>query len=362
MNNISFDIDKVIYSYLFICSLMLVFNIIYIFYSSRRKRIYERSVESWRKSIYRQLVLTNEGKPVDQKHKKLMERKLINTNQLFAYVRVLDELREQGEGLGRYLSDNYIPIQSLAYRYARKDSMDKGFFAFFISRNKPWEDGEFRPLIEILLSYMKDSTVYCREKVLNALYAIGNSQGVENALQIISDNKWFHHSKLLSDGLSTFTGDKEELALRLWSHLKEWDNNLMVSIVQFITSNSGKFKEVFFDGLQSEDVDIEIRMAILRYYRRHAYEPVRPLLLSYLRGEGVSDENMRIVTASVLDRYPGEDTVAVLKEAINHSNWYFRYNAASSLVRLKVDIKELQDILEGKDRYAKEILSYMIGQ
>lgn len=361
MNDMRFDIDKIIYSYLFICIMLLLYNIVYLFYSDRRERKYKRSARAWRKAIVRQINGIREGKMVERNHKKLMKKLLTNTNQLISYVRALDEVREYSVELEGYLRQNYMVIQSLAYHYAKKESIDRAYFAFFISKNAPFDGKEYRPLLEILLSYLEDSTVYCRENVLNALYTLGNSQAVENALQIINDRQWFHHQKLLSDGLMTFTGDKEELSEKLWRHMENWENNLMVSVVQFITASSDKFKERFFRVLQSGDVDLEIRLAILRYYRRHVYEPVRPLLLSYLKGENITDENMRIVTASVLDRYPGEETVEALKASLHHSNWYFRYNAASSLVTLKVDITQLQDVLEGKDRYAKEILTYMIG-
>lgn len=356
------NIDTVIYSYMFIGITLLIYNIQYIFYSNRREKKYEESVKVWKKSIERQISLISKGRVVESNHKKQMKEKLTNTNQLISFVRALDILREQEEDVSRYINENYIEIQSLAHHYSKKESMDRAFFAFFISKNPPNQDKEYRPIMEILISYMEDSTVYCRENVLNALYALGNPQAVENALQVINDRQWFHHQKLLADGLMTFTGDKDELAELLWSHLRKWDKNLMIAVVQFITASSDKFKEQFFEVVQCIDIDIEIRIAILRYYRRHIYEPIRSLLLSYLKGEKLTDETIMIIAASVLDRYPGEDTIEVLKAAIHNSNWYFRYNAASSLVSLKVDIDDLQDVLDGKDRYAKEILTYMIEQ
>lgn len=360
MTSLGFNIDIIIYSYMFISGLLLVYNIFYMLFSNTRKKEYEESAKHWQDAIEKQLALLSEGKMLELKHKKDLEKKLTSTNQLISYARALDTLRKQGKELKEYLMENYMIIQSLAYHYRKKEITDKAFFAFFISNNSPCQGKEYKPIMEILLSYLDGSTVYCRENVLKALYALGNAQSVENALQIINDRQWFHHQKLISDGLMTFTGDKEELAELLWSHMKKWDDNLMISVVQFITVSSDKFKERFFMVLQSEDVEIEIRMAILRYYRRHVYEPVRPLLISYLNGEKVIDENMRIVTASVIDRYPGDETVAVLKAALHHSNWYLRYNAASSLVNLEVDINKLQDVLEGEDRYAKEILTYMM--
>lgn len=355
-----FDIDQVIYSYLFICITLLFYNIIYIFYSDRRKRKSKREIRMWKKAIYRQVLALNDGKLINPRYKKRMVKKLVNTNRLVSYVHALDILSDQGIDIEIYLKDTYIVIQTLAYKYIKKDDMDRAFFAFFISKTSPPNDKEYTPLMDILISYLKDSTVYCRENVLKALYAIGNSQAIENAFRVINDKKYFHHQKLISDGLLTFTGDKEELAERLWSNIKKWEINLAISIVHFITESSDKFKERFFEMLNSHDVDMEIKLAVMRYYRRHIYEPVRPQLISYVEAENEVDENMKIVAAAVLDRYPGRETVEALKLALNHSNWYFRYNAASSLVSLKVDITQLQDVLQGKDRFAKEILTYMI--
>ena len=69
-----------------------------------------------------------------------------------------------------------------------------------------------------------------------------------------------------------------------------------------------------------------------------------------------------IVSAAVLDRYPGKDTVAALKRALCHRNWYVRYNAASSLVRLGASQAELQDVFEGNDAFARDILQYMLEE
>ena len=77
---------------------------------------------------------------------------------------------------------------------------------------------------------------------------------------------------------------------------------------------------------------------------------------------GGSDVNLAIVAASVLDRYPGQDTVAALKAALSHPNWYVRYNAAGSLVALGQTEASLKDILDGPDRFAREILAYRLGE
>ncbi|MCR1839173.1 HEAT repeat domain-containing protein [Murimonas intestini] len=301
-----------------------------------------------------------QGENIEQEHLKLAEKKLVKTEALFSFGAALDALEEKSPGqTDAYMYSIQGGIQVLASRYAKKDSMDRAYFAFLISRHCPGSTEEFKPVMEILISFLDDSTVYCKENVLKALYSLGNVQAVENALQVFNDRGWFHHQKLLSDGLLTFRGDLEKLAERLWSHHREWNDRIMLSVIQFITGFSENYKEIFLPFLEQETAGREIRLAIMRYYRRHTYEPARPLLISLLLDEK-GEDNAKIVAASVLSQYPGEDTAAALKKALQYYNWYVRYNAASSLAAQRIPARELLDVLEGKDRYAKEILEYML--
>lgn len=355
-----FDIETVIYSYLFICVALLVYNIVYIFRSTGRNKRQEKTQKSWEQQIRQQLDRLSRGEEVTLDHQNRILSKLRRIQHLFAYGTSLDLIAQEEPILTElYMQANLGTIQTLASDYVKKDSMDRAYFAYLIAQHRPCDGQEFRPLMEILLSFMEDATVYCKENVFKALYALGNCQAVENALQIFNDRNWFHHQKLLSDGLLTFSGDRDELAARLWSHYGQWNEELMLSIIQFITGFSENYREPFFPILQREETDIEIRLAILRYYRRHHYEPVHSLLITYLWDEKEGD-NLKIVSAFVLSRYPGEGTVAALKHALSHHNWYVRYNAASSLVELDVPAAELEDVFAGNDQYAKEILIYML--
>lgn len=61
-----------------------------------------------------------------------------------------------------------------------------------------------------------------------------------------------------------------------------------------------------------------------------------------------------------LAAYPGEHTVEVLKQALSDSNWYIRFNASKSLESFHLPYLEFSDIVEGGDRYAREILQYRL--
>lgn len=350
------SINALIYIYMLICFSLLLYNIIYIIKSYISKKLMKKRSFYWKGEILKQISFLQKQENVEESHLRKLERKLSKTEELIAYVDALDSLNEH-DTFEIYLQNTFVAQQTLALKYAKKDSMNRAFFAYTISKYPSCIGEKFRPIMRILISYLDNSTVYCRENSLKALCALGNIQAVENALQILNDYHWFHHKKLLSDGLATFRGDKEKLMEVLWKHINDWDENIMISVVQFITICGGQYQEVFFPMLLSDNTSIEIRLGIMRYYRRYFYEPVREILYSFLQDDNI-DENLIIVAAIVLDRYPGEETIDILKEALHHHNWYVRRNAASSLYNLGVELDTLDNILNGDDRYAKDMLNY----
>jgi len=354
-------IDDIIYAYILVCIGLILFNVIYMFFTSYKNGQDNNYIIRWDKYIKKQIELIKDGKSIEPEHKNNLEKRLMFTNQLVAYVRALDKLREQGFNTRPYLFENYESFQYLAGKYKNEEVVARAFFAYFISKNAPCDGIKHNSLIESLLSYLNNSNMYCRENVLKALYSIGNLQSVENAFHILDKNKYFHHYKLLSDGLLTFTGDKEALAEKLYRHIRTWDVNMAIAVIKFISLTSDKYNERFLLLLKKRDVDPEIRIAIIRYFGHNVYEPAYQLLLKYMKITNFTNENIVIVTASVLDKYPGNETITVLKEALKNPNWYIRYNSAISLVKLKVGINELQDILNGEDQYAKEIITYIQG-
>ena len=68
------------------------------------------------------------------------------------------------------------------------------------------------------------------------------------------------------------------------------------------------------------------------------------------------------MAAAALKDYKGEDVISALKSALYSSNWYVRYNAAVSLEASGFSYTELIDVMAGKDRYAREMMEYRLGE
>lgn len=356
------DIDIIIYGYLFICIALIIFNIVYIFYSAAMKKKVIKNTRWWKSKILEQMEFVVNGTQISTSHTELLKKRLKSTNQLLMYSYAIDEVRKDGRDVGIYLRQNYTTYQELAHDYEKKESMDKAFFAYFISENTPCYHEEYRPIMQILISFLEDSTVYCRENVLKAFYAFGNVDMLVHVLGLFDERGIAHHRKLLADGLMTFRGDKEELADLLWQKCDEWNTEFVIATIQFMSTVSDKYAYVFFNELQRDGADLEIRLAMMRYFNNNRYNPIKPVLLEYVKNADAYDINLTIVAASVLGNYPGEDTQEVLLEAMHSPNWYVRYNACSSLINMIDEYSDVQSILEGNDAYAKEIMTYMLEE
>ena len=127
-------------------------------------------------------------------------------------------------------------------------------------------------LMGTLISYIGNSTVNCRTAVVRALCNIGNAEGVVNALRAVNDKSLFIHNQLLVDALSNFKGNKEILMEYLWKEAHHWNDNILISVIQFITKFSEDYNEAFLPILQNSSVSSEVRIAVIRYYGENIYE------------------------------------------------------------------------------------------
>lgn len=360
MINISIEVLVVLYGA--ICLALAAYSV---FYRIRERKvdrlIYKRTV-FWKKKIKIQCEELAKGKRCSKRHKRLLCKKLVQLNHLIAFQYALQAMKDnQVEQLDEYMKEMTSVLMFLGRTYSKKEDMEKAYLAYVISLFCPSDIQEYHGIMDILLSYLIETTIYCRENVLQALYRIGNVQAVENAFRILNDYHYFHHSKLLADGLITFSGDEKLLAQALWKACREWNEEMVIAVIQFITMCEEDFTACFWERMTDSNVSIEIRLALIRYYKKHYYEPANKQLCQYIEESDEKNVILGIVAASALENYPSVATMAVLNKALHHSNWYIRHNAARSLVHLGITNEEINYILKGTDPYAKEMLTYMLS-
>lgn len=359
MHVLSFKPEMVLYFYMANCIAVLIFNIIYIFidkYQGRRNKKRSTRLEAM---IRGQLELLASGQPVAPEHIKQLKRMLKRLTKLKAFEDSLGAVSSKAlDGYIRQLRPVFIALTSV---YEKRDFIEQAYFAWLIEKlGVDRGQASYDAIVNLLLAMVSRPDVHVRENALRALYSIGFADAVLSAWTIMENGEINHSVKLLTDGLLSFSGDRQALAELLYSRRKHFSQRLNLPVMQFIRFESGNFCQAFLELLQQDAEDKELRLEAIRYLGRYPYAPARGTLQQLIRYEEYIDWEFAAMSARALANYPGADTETALKEGLHARNWYVRLNCAEALVDgLKLPVLKLYDVYNSRDRYAREILQYV---
>lgn len=351
-------VEVLIYAYLAVCVAMIGFNIVCIFLFRREESEIEEKRFYYLGFIREQIAL---GETTEE-HRKFLLKKLSHIRGLLAFDKSLEVLSvEEPEKVQTYLHSLDNVFISLMQHYRRRDEIQAAYFPYLIARYQLFRGEDFPQIHTALAELLHSQSVYSRENALNAIYSIGISRNVVEALLIVDNNGYYHHKKLITDGLMSFSGDKDELDRMLWDHLSRFSLNMQLSILDYIRFSSGNFKEEMY-SLFSDRYDSEIHYCAIRYFGRYYYEPAYEKLMEFAENENNLHWEYTAITCSSLATYPSERTVEMLKKKLSSRNWYVRTNAAQALERMGLEYADLIDVIQGEDRYAGEIMRYQFDR
>lgn len=357
----NFSINGIISFYMLICLALMGFNILYIARSRHASRARSRRQQHWAETISAECACIRNGRPPSDRYSEQLVHRLRRTENLIAYHEAVLSVRKQDPGAVQQYLDAYSPVfYQLAILYRDRPAMDRAFLAHVIAVCRPACGHLTGRLSETLLTYFEDSTVFCRENILHALFALGDGSAVKRAFHLMNRQGWFHDSRLLADGLATFNGDRTELAWQLWEECRQWSDSFQVAVVRFAGLLTDSFCAEFLTALQRESTHTEVRFALVRYFQRRPYPAAHPFLLQLLARDQQETGGLAIAAASALVSYPGQETHAALFQALHSRSWYVRKNAAASLTALGGCQEDLALLRQQGDRYAVEMLEYMM--
>jgi len=344
--------------YMIICISLMIFNFMVVRKTVRQSAAATGISKKWKAIIYKQAVKASGGEISMLKHARFLLKKLANTEALIAFSHALHYLKgEFPEAYNDYIYNKYNVFENLANIYNEKTSVERACYADFICDFPEAAGDSHERTVGALISYIDKSNIYCRTNVLRALCSIGSVSGVMNALQVINDKQLFIHTQLLTDELLRFKGNKEDLGKYLWSEAWRWNDNIKVSVIQFIAQSSNSYNEEFLSVLQDSSVSAEVRIAVIRYYAENSYAPAQAALIK------LTDSSANITLAAeavlALASHPTPDAIAALREALYSQEWSVRYNASSVLVGMGNEI-DLTKVLRDDSEYARKIVSYML--
>lgn len=349
--------------YMFIGSALLVFNVWYIARHRGDDRRHWRKTGKWLREIKRQVRVASvvPGAHADEAHLKKLAEELQNVTELTAYDDALGRAAPffPKWQLQAYLLGCMRSFNVLTEAYSKHGDMEKAYYVQGMTRHLSTLGVE---LIreEQLYPFLANSNVFCRENTLRLLCAMGDAGAVHRAFAILAEKGIFHHEALLTGVLMAFSGDKSTLAMRLWQEVMVWPPHMGVAVIRFIELIGADYRQAFYANIKAYGLSHDVRIAMLRYFGKHPFEPMQELLFAYLRDADNGGADLAAVSARVLGAYPGQESITAIKDALFSKSWEVRNNAAVSLMELKANELDLDEVLSGQDKFAFEMLCYHI--
>jgi len=304
--------------FMVICISLLIFNFAVIRYARSKYARATNKIDKWKKILYMQAVMPDGAGVTASKHERLLLKKLVKPERLIAYAQALKHLKHEfPEAYTQYACRSFDTFRKLAVLYGRKPHIERTCYADFIGTFPEMAGDTCGELIDALIAYIDNENFHCRVKVFRALCNIGTIHGVVNVLQLFHDRSLFIHHQLLTNGLLHFNGDQEVLAKYLWDESRNWNDNLTVAVIRFITRISNRYNEAFLPVLRDASTHTEVCIAIVHYYKEYLYEPVIPVLVEFTITP--IDKDLAVEAKSTLALYPTLEVAAATTAATNAS-------------------------------------------
>lgn len=352
-------VEILIYAYLAVCASMIAFNIACIIVFRRR----DRKINSCKINFAEEIRRCIENNGVDERHRKFLTKKLRRINNLMAFDKTLEELfPENPDEIKRYIDALSPVFVYLSLEYLKKNKLQAAYFPYIIRKYRICSGQNISIITDTMLALVREPSLYCRQNAMQALNIIGDAASVVKALHMIDECGYYHHSKLISDGLLEFSGNSKRLSDMLWQEFPEFSEKMQLALLDYFRFSSDEHRERILQLLISESPTDEVAYSCIRYFGKYHYEPAYPYLLDFAEDADETHWEYTAITATALASYPCEKTEEVLKSLLHSRNWHVRYNASQSLDKLGYEYTDLIDIFEGEDRYAGEIMRYRLDQ
>lgn len=348
--------------------LVIAFNIA----SSVWGRLYERLLARWagrEAERFEEEVARSMEEGPSEGHLARVERRLRTLSGMESFDRVMEALGREDPGLReRYLARLAPVFDHLALR-APQGNVLRSAFASYLARRWYRADAPSEALMTYLRGQLSAPAVYARLNAFEAIVGLGSPNDIVHGLRDLGATGLVHSRRLASEALLDYRGDRDELASALlgaFPGLPTYGKLCVLSYLRLahvgrygVGGNARRDRwRLVRDVMSDEHEDREVRLACIRFFRSNVWMPVAKPLAAFARS-GTGEWEFAAVAATALASYPGADTVRALKGCLSSPVYQVRFNAARSLYELGLSLEDdLADVLEGPDRYARDMLRY----
>lgn len=362
------NVQLVIGFYAAISLMMIAFNLAYLQWEQLRGRRLARRTDKMTAALQDEIA-KNLDFPTEE-HLRYLERRLRLLAGMESFDRTMERLaRENKAASDRYLRGVAPVFDHVIPRCSRRDPLRRAYVAALARRwyrERPVDPAVLRALQEDL----RLTALYARQNAFEALVALGAPEDIARAMETLGEASVAHSRRLVSETLLAYPGDSSELADALLARFDELSCPMRVCVINYLRlAGAGREgggdgapadRYVFVRGLMNDhDEDKDLRLACARFFMRNPWDPALEDLVGMAHDDDVTHWEYAAVATLALSSYPQAIAVSALKRCLRSPVYQVRFNAAKSLYDLGLSLEgDLADVMEGPDRYAREMLAY----
>ena len=341
-------INNFIYFYIGVCILLVLFEIAWAQYIKIHNIRLKRKTEKYKKQIKEQIDYINLTGKIRKRYCRVMRYELKDVKNLMAFEKAYSEMIQKEDIIIYRKKMLYTFLRLSIYYDKTKNEMEKAYFAHLIGKYFKNLESEYvlSVFIGILYKFLECKSIYCKINAMDAIYSIGTTAHIVRAISIINKNQYTYNQVLLANGLKAAEGDKQILAQELFKRFDEYNKDIQISIIKFLSDFRYIDEDLILEKLKNNSTAIDVRCEIMRYFQKNKNEKAKQYLIKKLNKEKIVANDLIIKAIGTLGYYEEDEVYGLLNKLKESSDDLIKESVYRSLEkRQKLQKEKLLEVI-----------------
>ncbi len=255
----------------------------------------------------------------------------------------------------RQILNQVVDYEKIINSRVVRSSYRKSYALYLISEFKLNDD----KMGKIALDSLDDESLYVRNNSMRLISRMGNQEFMLETISRVSNSDKYFNSRIAIDFLDNYTGDGDRLNSEIFKRIHNYSErfkSLFIEHLINVNNDNQDIRDQVLDILANSKNN-EILIKATRYFYSIIDERAVEYILKNMSNERWS---LRASSSTAIQKYPGKETTAALKQNLKDPNYYVRKNAAASFTKIHSKEELFHEAYYNEDIFAKDALSYAI--
>ena len=307
----------IIYSYIFICISIIVFNILF---------IQKKKIDNIRRILKKELNFKEElsgfieNNTFDEDILKYLKKEVKTNNDLMALDSFFDSyIKNKNKNIFNFIYKLKPFYFEKFEEYLKKDEMYIAYIVSLLSKYNlvTKEDTE---MISKLFDLISGKSTHVRFKVLKLFAKNGDSNSLITALKIISNKGYYYNNKIVLEILNDYKGDYDLLKKELLNNFYKFSEEIQKGIITFLTTGQCKYRKELLNMLEDDKTEKEVKLEIIKFFGRTKYTYANKVLINIVNNYNPINFEYTLEAVKALKIYDTKSSLNCLRQALSIKN------------------------------------------